>query len=156
MLCVQEDGVCGTLELRSVLFDLWSPVLKESLCLQAPVACSFTGMLKQRLGSLRKAILLWVLSPGVGLWVLLVRRLCWYSSTVWLPLASQSDSFSSGDSRSGFPCSFTVCSVLESPQFSGPCPMSAGPPQSVVPEWKTVGCRIQLDDFLLASTYSNV
>lgn len=95
-------------------FDLWSPVLKLSLCSQPPVGCSFTGMLKQRLGRLRKAVLLWVLSPSVGLWVLLVRRPCWYLSTAWPPLTPQSEPFSSRDSRPGFPCSFAVCPVLES------------------------------------------
>lgn len=60
--------------------------------------------------------------------------------------------FSSGDSSPGFPCSFSVCPVLESPQFSGPCPLSAEPPQLVVPKWETIGCRIQLTDFLLTPT----
>lgn len=138
-------------------FDLWSPVMKLSLCSQPPVGWLLLYWnAEERLGRLRKAILFWVLSPSVGLWVLLVRRPCWYLSTAWPPLTPQSEPFSSRDSRPGFPCSFAVCPVLESPQFSGLCPVSAGPRQLVVPEWETVGGSIQLADFLFTPTYPSV
>lgn len=102
-----------------MFFDLWSPIRKLSLCLQPPVACSFTRMLKQRLGSLRKAILLWELSPGVRLWVLLVRRPCWYSSTVWAPLTSQSEPSHLGIAAQVFPAPSQSVQCWRAPSFLG-------------------------------------